>query len=244
MKVLVTGAAHPLAQALMASLEESYVFRLLDGSSERTGAESIPGSLLDPETAKAAVAGMDAIVHCLPLVMLEAASKGLSDFEVLDQATRGTYQLLTAAGEAGVQRCLFISSFVLFEGCPPGAYLSEAWMPRPEAKAGSLALYLAELTAREFGRTRQMAVLCLRVAPLACEEEMQGKALDPRWLDVRDAVFACRKALEIPLEQPRWWVYHIASDFPDTPYAIDRARRPPLSYTPQYRFGIKLEQGG
>ncbi|MCC6443540.1 MAG: NAD(P)-dependent oxidoreductase [Armatimonadetes bacterium] len=228
MKILMTGSAHPLARALTYGLGEDVTMIPLEGD------------LLDAEAVRPVVAGADAIIHALPLVLTESPPEGMSDTRRLDSATRGTYHLLSAAGDAGIPRCLLLSSLRLFEKCPEGSFISEWWMPRPDAEIGSLCLYSAEVTAREFAREEKIAVLCLRFArPVRAEGTQENP--DPAWIDMEDAVSACRSALEMPLGRPRPWLFHIAGGLPGCPYSTYFARRSPLGFTARRNFGLKGE---
>ena len=64
MKVLITGAASRLGQAVAAELASQHVLRLMDEDpvAQTEEIEVVQGSLLEPETVWQAVRGVDAVV--------------------------------------------------------------------------------------------------------------------------------------------------------------------------------------
>ena len=65
MKILITGAASRLGQAIAAELAPEHALRLIDEDPVVADAEveGVQGSLLEPEIAWQAVRGVDAIIH-------------------------------------------------------------------------------------------------------------------------------------------------------------------------------------
>ena len=106
MKVLITGAAGRLGQAIAVELSSEHVLRLIDEDPVApTGeVEVVQGSLLEPEIAWQAVREVDAIIHTgEPPASLAVGSEQA----LLERATRGTHVLLSAAVQAGVMTGLF-----------------------------------------------------------------------------------------------------------------------------------------
>src|SRR4051812_15831828 len=111
MKILVTGATGFLgAQLVPLLVADGHQVRIVGRSEPRSGEQSkrdsssspvefLRGDLRQPETAKAAVAGVDAIYHLAGLVSFNP-DDGRKMYELHVNATR---QLLRDAREAGVK---------------------------------------------------------------------------------------------------------------------------------------------
>ena len=115
MTVLVTNSDTPLAGAVATGLEAQHEVR------RTRWAEP-----LEPGSATAAlVQDVRAVVHfgC-------PRSDGDAG-ELLDHATRRTYNLLLAAAEAGVERCVFVSTLRLLAALPAHLAVTEKWRSRP-----------------------------------------------------------------------------------------------------------------
>jgi hypothetical protein len=114
-----------------------------------------------------------------------------------------------------------VSRLELMAAYPESSVVTESWRPRPEAAAAQLALYLAELTLREFVRAEEMVGVCLRMGDLGS---------DPAGTTPADAVSAIQKALTMDLggRKYRWWLYHIGST---DRYPLGAAADPPLSFS-------------
>ena len=133
MKILITGAASRLGQAIVAELAPEHVLRLIDEEPVGTDGEVdvVQGSLLEPNTAWEAVRGVDAIIHTgEPPANLAARSEQA----LLERSTRGTHVLLYAAVEAGVSRVVYGSTLAVFTAYPDDVYISERWEPQPRAE--------------------------------------------------------------------------------------------------------------
>ncbi len=115
LKVLITGVTgrvgRNLAPALMAEGRAVRGLVLPDDpgleTAQRAGVDCVTGALSDPEAVRAALDGVDAVVH-LGAAML-FGSDTVND-TLLDANIRGTYELAHAAAKAGVSRFVFASS--------------------------------------------------------------------------------------------------------------------------------------
>src|SRR5438874_1160479 len=105
------------------------------------GVEALAGDLRDPEFAKRALEGSEALVHLDPL------ESGGSELERLDRATRGTFTTMQVAADAGIRRVVLGSTLALFDQVPSSWRISEWWKPRPTPAIDQLAPWLAELSA-------------------------------------------------------------------------------------------------
>ena len=122
---------------------------------------------VDPEIdaesgARTLTAGFDAAV----LVGLpDRDSDGATDASaVLDRATRLAYDLLCAAADSGVRRCVYLSSLRLLADYPAHHTVTEGWRPLPPSDDPALlGCHLGEQIALEFARERRMEVVTVRL---------------------------------------------------------------------------------
>ena len=234
MNILITGAASRLGEAIVAELEKDHKLRLLDSvfgdvpfwGEDNT--ESLPGSILDPDTVWKAVHNIDVLIHTgEPPQHLPDDELKKEQF-LLDFATRGTHVLLKAAVEAGVKRFVYGSTLEIFSAYPDDVYISELWKPLPAPEIHQLTRYLGELTCREFARDYPVTVTALRLGKLVMEEDVVNQQPHLMWVDLRDAAVAFRCALrreastEIQWTR-RWAVYHVCAAFPNPKYLIAQA---------------------
>jgi nucleoside-diphosphate-sugar epimerase len=248
MRLLLTGSNSKLGAALLRALPRQHDVVTLDLSGRGGGpSPTYVGDPRDREMAARAAAGCTAIVHCPPLV-----PSGASDVDVLDAATRGTYNLMISATSAA--RFVLISSLRLFERYPMEWRVTEQWAPRPTTAIEDLAPHLAECTAREIARVAPMQVIALRLGKVVDDADTRASAPDSRWLHVEDAVQAveCALAYDEPAPVNRepsfyppktgWWVFHIPGGGPKTRFPIALAGQPPFSYQPRHALtsGSKL----
>jgi uronate dehydrogenase len=245
MNVLIAGAACRLSDAVTSELAQTHRLRLLDietgGLMADKGdeVEIIEGTILDPDTAREAVTGVDALIHvggphgALPEGSLER------DQYLLDYATRGTHVLLKAAVEAGVKRIVYVSTLRLFRTYPDDVFISEYWEPRPTPDMAEMAPYLAEKTCMEFARSHQVTVTVLRMGELVIEEDVAGTRPDLMWLDVRDAARAIGWALDRDASSDVWWtrryaLYHICAAIPNAKFLTSQAAA--KGFEPNHNF--------
>ena len=118
---------------------------------------------IDAESgARTLAAGFDAAV----LVGLPDgdADEATDASAVLDRATRLAYDLLCAAADSGVRRCVYLSSLRLLADYPAHHTVTEGWRPLPPPDdAALLGCHLGEQIALEFARERRMEVVTVRL---------------------------------------------------------------------------------
>src|SRR5258708_24169305 len=208
MRLLLTGSNSKLGIALLRALARQHDVVTLDLSERGSGpSPTYVGDPRDREVAARATAGCDAIVHCPPL-----SPSGASDVDVLDAATRSTYNLMTSATAAAP--FVLISSLRAFERYPMEWRVTEQWAPRPTTAVEDLAPHLAECTAREVARVAPTQVIALRLGEVVDDADTRASSPDPRWLHVVDAVQAVQRAL--PYDEPAPLHRHPFSDPPNT----------------------------
>ena len=231
MRVLITGANSMLGVALTGALSRSHDVETVDVERpSRSRGPSHVGDLREREFAAQVAGACDAVIH-LPLVAMPSSLP----LDILDVATRATYNLMTTASKA--TRFILISTLRHFERYPMAWRVTERWAPRPTTAVEDLAPYLAELTVREAARVLPLKAIALRLGEIVDEAD-PGEAPDPRWVHIEDAVHAVELALafesEASVPQTGWWVFHIPGGGRQTRFPLGEAGQSAFGYTPRH----------
>jgi nucleoside-diphosphate-sugar epimerase len=242
LKILITGAASPLAQEIITALDSAYEVRLLDDCPPIEGqqdADWVQGSLTDPQVAWQAVRNIDLLIHTGEPPPTLATDPGQCEQTLLDLATRGTHVLLKAAIEAGLKRFIYGSTLEIFSGYPDTVYITEMHKPLPTPDMPQMGRYLGELTCREFAREHMVTGTALRLGKLVLKEDVAGQQPDLMWLDRRDAAqaFCAVVAHHTSLSfrwVGRWNLYHICAPITNPKFLIAKAET--IGYQPQHAF--------
>ncbi len=223
MRILIAGADSKTRDTLVAELSRGHDVQVLGIPGGDTG------GVFDPKLVERAAAGCDAVIY-LPL----CAQSNASPLEILDLATRGTYNLLNAAPPSS--RFILATSLRPFESYPPEYRVNEMWRPCPSTEVEDLAPYLAEITARELSYELPLKVLCLRLAEVV--DGPTGEERDPRLVHIDDVVQAFERALafEPPADEPKtgWWVFHILGAGSRTRFPLALAATDLFGYRPRH----------
>jgi nucleoside-diphosphate-sugar epimerase len=211
MRILVTGSAGHLGEALVRVFgdrgHEVVGLDLLASPFTR-----IVGSIADRDCVRAAMSGVDAVIHSATLHKPHVGSHGRRDF--VDTNITGTLNLLEEAVAAGVSRFLFTSTTSTFGRAltpgpdAPAAWITEDVAPLPRNIYGvtkTAAENLCELVWRDHG----IPCLILRTSRFFPEDDDRPEARDRfddlnlkvnellyRRVDLQDAVDAHLLALE------------------------------------------------
>lgn len=121
--------------------------------------ETIAGDLLDPPSLCIACEGMESVFHCAGYAHAFSSSHSSMNWSINFVGTRN---LVTAAGEAGVKRFVFLSSVKAMSG-PGDECVDEDWPGEPTTPYGR-AKREAEETVMEAGVKYGMHVTNLRLA--------------------------------------------------------------------------------
>jgi UDP-glucose 4-epimerase len=236
-RILVTGSAGHLGEALMRTLpEQGHEIVGLDIlASPHT---TVVGSVADRDTARRSVAGIDAVVHCATLHKPHVESHTRANF--IETNIAGTLNLLEEAVAANVSRFVFTSTTSAFGRAltpapgEPAAWITEEVAPVPRNIYGTTKLAaedLCELIARDHG----LPCLILRTSRFFPEpddrddvrrayEDLNIKVneLLYRRVDVEDIVTSVELALErAPAIGFRRYIISATSPFtPDDMLAI------------------------
>ncbi len=228
MNILITSAASALAQDLARAFSTDHSVHLTDVVDVALPWPFTRCALGHDAATADLVAGVDALIHLAEPPPDYASETEESANRLLDFHTRCTYNLLLAASEAGVARCVYTSSLSLFAnifdevGCGEDWAVDERWRPRPSTEPPVLARHLGEFVCREFAREGRIAVTCLRLGNVGQPGGRAAPPDDPTWLAHTDAVHAFERALAAPAEP--WAIYHVQSAFPGARFSSARAR--------------------
>jgi nucleoside-diphosphate-sugar epimerase len=215
-KVLVTGAAGTLGREVLAHLRAiGWTTRADDREpiDPALADEVSSGDLLDPEHTRALVEGVSAVVH---VAAIPAPRLG-TEQEIFTNNVMSAYQVLDAAGRAGVPRIVYISSlsalgfaFAEHEVSPEQIPVTEEHPVVAEDVYG-LSKHLGEGIASSVALRTGSTVVSLRFPFLGHGARLRRHLglihADPGierggmwgWLDTRDAARAVEAALTRPL---------------------------------------------
>ncbi|HVM85148.1 MAG TPA: NAD(P)-dependent oxidoreductase [Candidatus Binatia bacterium] len=166
MKILVTGSAGHLGEALvrtLAPLGHDVVGLDIVASPFTTEI----GSIVDRAVVARAMAGVEAVLHPATLHKPHVATHGRQDF--VDVNVTGTLNLLEAAVDAGVRSFVYTSTTSVFGDAlipPPGApaaWITEDVRPIPKNIYG-VTKAAAEDLCRLFHRNQNLPVIALRTS--------------------------------------------------------------------------------
>jgi nucleoside-diphosphate-sugar epimerase len=228
MRILITRGASQSAQELARRLAgpsgDCYDVRLTDvaiGANAQSGGTAASfdfavANLGHDASTRIMLEDRDAVILLPP-----EPQENQSPHHVIDMATRGVYNLLRAAVEAGASRVLCISTLALMEAYDPELMVSERWRPRPTTEPMLLGAFLTEAVCREFGREHKLSITVLRLGRLVADEStLKSRSAELRWGDLAHAVEVALAA------QPRpWAVYHIQSNAPDARFTTQKAQQ-------------------
>lgn len=219
MNLLITGAASDLGRALAQSLKTDHALRLTDHEAFDTDLDFVRSDLGHEEDTDALVAGIETIVHCPRPDGDDAAAW-------LDLGARRTYNLLTAALDAGVRRVFYISTLDLFLPYDEDMAVDENWRPRPTTEPRLLGLHIGEFVAKEFAHDGALPVACLRLGRLV---ERPSAPTDLALADAAAAIAACLERFGGEAAPDRrggrraWGVFHLQATGPGARFPSDRA---------------------
>jgi UDP-glucose 4-epimerase len=211
MKILVTGSSGHLGEGLMRTLpavgHEAVGLDVLPGAFT-----SVVGDIADRTVVRAAMGGVEAVVHAATLHKPHVGSHSRQDF--VDTNVTGTLNLLEEAVAAGVSRFVFTSTTSTFGRAltpgdrQPAAWITEGVVPIPRNVYGvtkTSAEGLCELVHRDHG----LPVVVLRTSRFFPEEDdreevrlaypddnLKVNELLYRRVDLQDAVDAHLLALD------------------------------------------------
>jgi nucleoside-diphosphate-sugar epimerase len=211
MKILVTGSAGHLGEALMRTLA-SPEHRPIGLDIKSSPLTHLVGSIADREIVKRSMCKVDVVMHAATLHKPHIVTHSRQDF--IDTNITGTLNLLEEAAVAGVRCFIFTSTTSTFGHAltpavgAPAAWITEEVIPEPKNIYGMTKL-AAESLCELFHRQTGMPCIILRTSRFFPEEDdnrRQRQAFEDanlkanemlyRRADIADIVDAHRLAME------------------------------------------------
>ncbi len=210
MNILITQGKSSLAAALAGHLSASHTVRLTDVAGTGGDTGIFRCSLNHDEATDDIVRGIDAIIH----IGYNAVDSG-DPSELLDYHTRGTYNLMTAAAEAGVSRCVYLSTLRLLEDYEENLTVTEKWRSLPPSEDPLLlSCHLGEIVCKEFARDGLIDVVTLRLGfPLICGDwQAAVESGESAAVSISDVLTVVERSLSADVA--RWQDIHVQSAVP------------------------------
>ena len=219
MNILITQGKSSLAAALAGRLSASHTVRLTDVDGSAGDAAITQCDLGHDSATDELVSGIDAIIH----IGYNAVDSG-DPSELIDYHTRRTYNLLTAASEADVARCVYLSTLRLLEDYEENLTVTEKWRSLPPAEDPLLlACHLGEIVCKEFARDGLITVATLRLGfPLICGDRQAAvESGETAAVSIDDIATVVEKAITADIA--RWQDIHVQSPVPRQRYLMHAA---------------------
>ncbi|MBL8347933.1 MAG: NAD(P)-dependent oxidoreductase [Rubrivivax sp.] len=239
MKILVTGSAGHLGEALMRTLR--------DGGRDAIGIDVLPspttdvvGSIVERATVQRCMKDVDVVLHAATLHKPHVESHTRQAF--IDVNLTGTLNLLEAAAERRVKAFVFTSTTSAFGDAlvpPPGepaAWITEDVAPQPKNIYG-VTKVAAEDLCQLFHRNQELPVIVLRTSRFFPEDDDHAATRDAyaeanakaneflyRRVEIEDVVSAHLLAVERARELG-FRKYIVSATSPFTPADLAELRR-------------------
>jgi len=217
-KILVTSARSGIARTVAGALKKHAV-KLTDLPGGRTGG-AVANDLNHDEETDRLVDGVDAILH------IGYGGQEGDAAALLDYYSRRTYNLLLAASNAKVERCIYISTLKLLQDYEENLTVTERWRSHPPSDDPALlACHIGELVCKEFARDRLIKVVTLRPGwPIVAGPRAKAAASgETAALATDDLATVLNAALEAKIEQ--WQDVHVQSPVPDQRFLMHAAQK-------------------
>lgn len=211
MRILVTGSAGHLGEALVRTLQGT-VHEVVGVDILPSPYTDIVGSITDPEVVARAMRGVNAVIHAATLHKPHVATHTMKDF--IDTNVTGTLILLEAASAARVKTFVFTSTTSVYGDAlvppagAPAAWITESVAPVAKNIYGATKI-AAENLCQLFHRNQKLPCLILRTSrffpeidddPVQAEsyadENIKANEFLYRRVAIDDAVTAHLLALE------------------------------------------------
>ncbi len=144
---------------------------------------------------------------------------------IVDHSTRQLYNLLHSASEAGVSRCVYVSSLKLFSDYEENLTVTEKWRSLPPTEdVPLLACHLGEVVCKEYARDRLIQVATVRLGfPIVEGDHSAAQATgQTAAVSSDDAIDAIKRALTSDSLQ-QWQDIHVQSPVENQRYLMHAA---------------------
>ena len=218
MKVLVTSARSGMARTVAGALKKHDV-KLTELTGGRTSGV-VANDLNHDEETDRLVDGLDAIIH----IGYEGQEGDAS--ALLDYYSRRTYNLLLAASNAKVERCIYLSTLKLLQDYEENLTVTERWRSHPPSDDPALlACHIGELVCKEFARDRLIKVATLRLGwPIVAGQRSKAAAAgETAALATDDLATVLNAALGAKIEL--WQDVHVQSPVPNQRFLMHAAQK-------------------
>src|SRR5215813_2867539 len=194
MRILVTGSAGHLGEALMRTLQHS-AHKALGLDVKASAFTHQVGSITDRSLVKRSMQGMNAVLHTATLHKPHVATHSRQDF--VDTNVTGTLNLLEEAMPAGVSAFIFTSTTSVFGRAltpasgQPAAWITEDVIPVPKNIYGVTKL-AAESLCELFHRQSGLPCIILRTSrffPEIDDDRSAREAFDDTNLKVNEFLY-------------------------------------------------------
>ena len=193
LRVLLTGAAGRIGQAMLKPMQELYELRTFDRASVPGDPGAVIGNLADRAALAKAMERIEVVLH------LAANPHYWAQFdELLESNIIGAANLLEEACAAKVRRVVFASSIHAVYGYPPEHTVTAADLPRPKNLYGVSKVF-GEALGRCYHDQRGLEFIALRIGHFAEYDAKRMKRPGEHrriWLSPGDALRLFRCAIE------------------------------------------------
>lgn len=245
MKILITGAGGNLGRAAVPLLRgQGHTLRLMDfrslGPSPDTGIENVQGDVRDGAAVRAAMTGVDAVVHAAALHGIHMGKWSPPDF--WDINTTGTFHVFEAARQEGVGRVILCSTMGVYgQSAQP---LPDAWnvvsedLPCLSTDVYGLSKVLCEEMAQHYGRSAGITTLALRLGMFVPEPTLERYGFRLLFGGVDDRDVAQAISLCLSSETPeRFDAFNVMAEVPFTAADAAALHHDPLPVLERYYPG-------
>lgn len=192
-RILITGAAGAIGGTLRAGLRGRYpLLRLSDLKAMApavAGEELAPADLRDYAAVRAAMGGIDCVVH-LGGIPVEAPWPAILEANII-----GTYHVFEAARESGVKRLIYASSNHAVGFHRVTQTIGTDVEPRPDSRYGVSKVY-GEALGRLYADKHGISVACLRIGSF--REQPEDARQLATWISPRDMVQLVCRCIDAP----------------------------------------------
>lgn len=197
--VLVTGAAGNIGSFFAAQTHQKYRLRLLipqsdDPAKIQSYGEVVTGDIADLDGLKAAMQGIDTVVH-----LAADPDPGATWSSLLPLNIVGTYNAFVAAKAAGCRRVIYASSIHAVSGYPPGVQVRTNDPVNPADLYGVTKCF-GEALGRYMAEQEGLSVVAIRIGwfqPHSSARDERGMQMIDSWVSQRDLSQLIERSIDV-----------------------------------------------